>query len=57
MYGSLDRAKSRSSTNMVDVQAQLEESEKRRSLLVEKLSDAKDTIQVIKCHVIYCKST
>ena len=44
-YGTLDRSKSRS-LSLLDVQAQLDDSESRRTLLVEKLADAKNTIRV-----------
>ena len=45
MYGSLDRNKSKS-LNVLDLKAQLDDSEQRRTMLVEKLADAKDTIRV-----------
>ena len=44
-YGALDRSKSKS-LNLLDLKAQLDDSEQRRTMLVEKLAGAKDTIRV-----------
>ena len=53
-YGSLDRSKSKS-LNLLDLKAQLDDSEQRRTMLVEKLADAKDTIRV-SATIMSCSS-